>query len=93
MILQIMKLNQNYFIRLKTLWNFFSERIHESTEIIKSESESELMKFIIQENQLLNWNQFEKQSIQLIKILQSISKINVDFDCDLMENFNHMIVS
>ena len=41
----------------------------------------------------MNWNQFEKQSTQLIKILQSISKINVDFDCDLIENFNHMIAS
>ena len=48
------------------------------------------MKLIIEENQFLNWNQFEKQSIQLIKILQSISKINIDFDCDLIENFNHM---
>ena len=45
------------------------------------------MKFIIEKNQ------FEKQSIQLIKILQSILKINVDFNCDLIENFNHTIVS
>ena len=26
-------------------------------------------------------------------MLQSTSKINVDFDCDLIENFNHIIVS
>ena len=90
-----MKLNQNHFIRLRTFWNFFFERIHELIKIIKfkSKSEFEFMKFIIEKNQFLNWNQFEKQSIQLIKILQSISKINVDFDCDLIENFNHMIAS
>ena len=90
-----MKLNQNHFIRLKILWNFFFKQIHESIEIIEfgSESESEFMKYIIEKNQFLNWNQFEKQSTQLIKILQSISKINVDFECDLIENFNQMIVS
>ena len=90
--LRIMKLNQRHFIRLKIFWNYFSERIHESIEIIEIESESEFMKFIIEKNQFLNWNQFEKQSIQLIKILQSISKINIDFDCNLIENFNYMIV-
>ena len=93
LILRIMKLNQRHFIRLKIFWNYFSERIHESIEIIEIESESEFMKFIIEKNQFLNWNQFEKQSIQLIKILQSISKINVNFNCDLIENFNHMTVS
>ena len=51
------------------------------------------MKSIIEKNQFLDWNQPEKQSIQLIKILQSISKINIDFDCDLIENFNHMTAS
>ena len=92
LILQIIKLNQRHFIRLKTFWNYFSERIHESTEIIETEFEfeSEIIKSIIEKNQFLNWNQAEKQSTQLIKILQWISKINVDFDCDLIENFNHM---
>ena len=91
LILRIMKLNQNHFIWLRIFWNFFSEQIHELIEIIKSELkfEPELIKFIIEKNQFLNWNQFEKQSIQLIRILQSISKIN-DFDCDLIENFNHI---
>ena len=95
LILQIMKLNQRHFIRLKTFWNYLSERIYESTEITetKSKSEFEIMKSIIEKNQFLNWNQFEKQSTQLIKILQSISKINIDFDCDLIENFNHMTAS
>ena len=51
------------------------------------------MKSIIEKNQFLNWNQFKKQSTQLIKKLQLISKINVDFDCDLIENFNHIIAS
>ena len=88
-----MKWNQRHFIRLKKIWNYFFERIYELIEIIEFESEFEFMKFIIEKNQFLNWNQFEKQSIQLIKILQSISKINVDFNCDLIENFNHMIVS
>ena len=51
-----MKLNQNHFIRLKTFWNFPSERIHESTEITESgsESESEAMKSITEEDQFLN---------------------------------------
>ena len=88
-----MKLNQRHSIRLKIFWNYFSERIHKSIEIIKIETEFEFMKFIIEKNQFLNWNQFKKQSIQLIKLLQSISKINIDFDCDLIENFNHMIAS
>ena len=93
--LRIMKLNQRHFTRLKTLWNYFSERTHESTEITETESksESEVMKSIIEKNQFLDWNQVGKQSTQLIKILQSISKINVDFDCDLIENFNHIIAS
>ena len=78
---------------MKIFWNYFSERIYELIEIIKIESKFEFMKFIIEKNQFLNWNQFEKQSTQLIRILQSISKINIDFDCDLIENFNHMIVS
>ena len=93
--LRIMKVNQRHFFRLKIFWNYSSERIYESTEITEteSESESELIKSIIEKNQFLNWNQSEKQSTQLIKILQSISKINVDFDCDLIENFNHMIAS
>ena len=95
MILQIIKLNQRHFIWLKIFWNYFSERIHKLIKIIETEFEfeSEIMKSIIEENQYLNWNQIEKQSIQLIKILQSISKINVDFDCDLIENFNHMTAS
>ena len=52
LILQIMKLNQNHFIRLKIFWNFFFEQIHESIKITESEfeSESELMKFIIEKN-------------------------------------------
>ena len=37
----------------------------------------------------MDWNPLGKQPTQLIRILQSISKINVDFDCDLIENFNH----
>ena len=91
--LRIIKLDQRHFIRLKIFWNYFFERIHKLIEIIEIESGFESIKFIIEKNQFLNWNQFEKQSIQLIKILQSISKINIDFDCDLIENFNHMIAS
>ena len=95
LILQIMKLYQNHFIRLKIFWNFYFERIHVSIKIIEFEFEfqSEFMKLIIEKNQFLNWNQFEKQSIQLIRILQSISKINVDFNCDLIENLNYTIAS
>ena len=37
LVLRIMKLNQRHFIWLKNFWNYFSERIYESTEIIKIE--------------------------------------------------------
>ena len=53
-----MKLNQWHFIRLKNFWKYFSERIYESIEIIEIESEieseSEIMKSIIEKNQFLN---------------------------------------
>ena len=78
---------------IENFWIYFFEQIYELIERIEIESEFEFMKFIIEKNQFLNWNQFKKQSIQLIRILQSISKINIDFDCDLIENFNHMIIS
>ena len=66
----------DYEIKLKTFYSienflkFFFKQIYELIEIIKSESESEseFMKFIIEKNQFLNWNQFEKQSTQLITI-------------------------
>ena len=48
--LRIMKLDQRHFIRLKTFWNYSSERTHESTEIIEIEFESGFMKFIIEKN-------------------------------------------
>ena len=63
LILQIIKLNQRYLIQLKILWKYFSEQIHELIEIIEIEFESEFMKFIIEKNQFLNWNQFEKSLI------------------------------
>ena len=70
--LRIMKLNQNHFIRLRTFWNFSSEQTHESIEIIEPGFgfRPEPIKSIIEENQFLNWNQSEKQSTQLIKILK-----------------------
>ena len=48
------------------------------------------MEPITEEDQFLDWNQAGKQPTQLIRILQSISKINVDFDCDLIKNLNHI---
>ena len=42
LILQIMKLNQNHFIRLRIFWNFFFKRIHKSIEIIEFEFELNL---------------------------------------------------
>ena len=62
LILRIMKLNQQHFIRLKTFWNYFFERIYKLIEIIEIEFESEFefMKSIIEKNQFLNWNQLKK---------------------------------
>ena len=90
LVIQIMKLNQNHFTRLKTFWNFFSKQIHESIKIIETRFGPEPMKSIIENNQFFDWNQFKKQPTQLIRILQSISKINVDFDNNLIENFDHI---
>ena len=63
LILRIMKLNQNHFIRLKIFWNFLSEWIYELTKIIefKSESESEFIKSIIEKKLI-----FELKSIRKI---------------------------
>ena len=89
--LRIMTLDQRHSIRSKNFWNHFFKQTYESTETTETKSEFRFMKSIIEKNQFLNWNQFKKQSTHLIKILQLISKINFDFDCDLIENFNYMI--
>ena len=56
LVLRIMKLDQRHFIRLRTFWNYFSERIYGSTEITEtgSGSGSELIEFIIEKNQFLD---------------------------------------
>ena len=52
--LRIMKLDQRHSIRLRTLWNYLSERTHGSTEITEIESESGSMESIIEKNQILD---------------------------------------
>ena len=52
--LRIMKLDQRHSIRLRTFWNYPSERTHGSTEITGIGSESGPMESIIEKNQFLD---------------------------------------